>query len=142
MKRYGAIGLLLLSAIAVVGQTNELTLSCSGTSKVDEKEIPVTNLGIVINTDKKTVSGFIASVSTIDRIDDSTIYFHGRDTKGILNIYTSVIGIVDQITGSASVLIHAPSYEDAEIIRPVYIPPWTAKLSLTCAPLNDRSKGR
>ena len=54
------ISLLLLSSTivsAAQSQTTEVTLSYNWKSQVDNIEQPITNMGVVVNLTKKTVTG-------------------------------------------------------------------------------------
>jgi hypothetical protein len=71
------VGLLLWlsTPISAQAQTNELTLRCNDKRVVGDDERVVTNMGVVVNFTRKTVSGFYCIISNITTIDDAVIYF-------------------------------------------------------------------
>lgn len=119
--------LVLLSSPAVCQtQTNELTLSCNGKSKVDSIETAINGIGLVVNLEKMIVSSFILFdvVAGIDKSDDAAISFEGENDGEIERVWVS--GLIDRITGAASMVIHTDSKVKG-------IPSSTTYLNLTCA---------
>jgi hypothetical protein len=101
------ISLLLLSSTVVSdaqAQTTELTLSCNGKSKDDNTEEPITNMGVVVNFTKKTVTG-LAIVANIYKVDDDGIFFEGTENGPISSngpIQVIFRGDINRITGEIS----------------------------------------
>jgi hypothetical protein len=137
MSKYTlAVGALLLSTVttSAQAQTNEITLSCNGISKVDDQEHPLKNGRLVINLSNNTVASF-GVVSKIDRIDGAIIFFQGTrtfDGRGENStLYTSVSGQIDPITGKADIMIYDYGYTD---ISPPIETSSSSHLYLICAP--------
>jgi hypothetical protein len=101
------ISLLLLSSTVTSdaqAQTTELTLSCNGKSKDDNTEEPITNMGVVVNFTKKTVTG-LAIVANIYKVDDDGISFEGTENGPISSngpIQVIFRGDINRITGEIS----------------------------------------
>jgi hypothetical protein len=129
---------LLLSTVATSAQTqtNEITLSCNGTSKVDNQEHPLKNGRLVINLSNNTVASF-GVLSKIDRIDDAIISFHGTrtfDSKGDNStLYTSVSGQIDRVTGKSDIMIYDYGYKYTDISPPIETSS-SSHLDLICTP--------
>jgi hypothetical protein len=117
-------------------QTNEITLSCNGTSKVDDHEHPLGNGRRVINLSNNTIASF-GVLSKIDRIDDAIISFQGTrtfDSKGEnATLYTSVTGQIDRITGKTDIMIYDYGYKYTDISPPIERSS-SSHLDLICAP--------
>jgi hypothetical protein len=122
------VPLLLFSPSAGAQQTNELTLSCNGKSIDHDTEYPITNMSVVVNLTKMTVSGFVDFVANIIKVDDATIFFQGmaKEAGGEIETTIVVTGNIDRITGSTSVAIYSSGNED--------IPSSTSQLQLMCTP--------
>jgi hypothetical protein len=136
MSKYTlAVGALLLSTVTTnaQAQTNEITLSCNGISKVDDQEHPLKNGRLVINLSNNTVVSF-GVVSKIDRIDGAIIFFQGTrtfDGRGENStLYTSVSGQIDRITGKADIIIYDYGYTDISQLETSS----SSHLYLICAP--------
>ena len=108
MRKITAMALLalLLLGHAVQGdETGILTLSCDGgvTSLLrnrdnsDNKPEPVTKMGLVVNFDERTVTGF-AFPARIDNMDTVRVEFRGKNDNW------SLWGSVDRITGGVSAI--------------------------------------
>lgn len=128
--------LLSTTTTSAQAQTNEITLSCNGTSKVDDQEHPLKNGRLVINLSNNTVASF-GVLSKIDRIDDAIISFQRMrtfDSKGEnATLYTSVSGQIDRITGKADIIIYDYGYKYTNI-RPAIETCSSSHLDLICAP--------
>jgi hypothetical protein len=90
------LAVLLLGYGVQAAETAVLTLSCDGTvtRMIDFSDRPVTNMGLLVNLPKGTVTGFArvarmdAHVARIDNISEVLVDFSG-----------SVWGSIDRITG-------------------------------------------
>lgn len=133
-----AVVALLLSTVTTSAQTqtNEITLSCNGTSKVDDQEHPLKNGRLVINLSNNTVASF-GVVSKIDKIHDAIISFQGTRTfdSGGENstLYTSISGQIDRVTGKADIMIYDYGYKHTDISPPIETSS-SSHLDLICAP--------
>jgi hypothetical protein len=104
MRWYRAIISLLLLSSTLAAQTTELTLRCDGKSKDDNTEEPITNMSVVVNLTKKTVTG-LAIVANIYKVDDASIFFEGTESDPIGSnaaIQTIFMGNINRITGAIS----------------------------------------
>jgi hypothetical protein len=104
MRWYRAIISLLLLSSTLAAQTTELTLRCNGKSKDDNTEEPITNMSVVVNLTKKTVTG-LAIVANIYKVDDASIFFEGTEsdpTDSNAPIQTIFMGNINRITGAIS----------------------------------------
>ena len=106
------LGLLAaLSLVPVQGQQpTSITLSCNGTSKLmtasdDAKPDPVTNVGMIVNFQERTVT-FNSYRIPIERADSTMVLFHGEQAMSYAGTKlkpVTVDGSVDRVTGAASV---------------------------------------
>jgi hypothetical protein len=104
MRWYRAIISLLLLSSTLAAQTTELTLRCNGKSKDDNTEEPITNMSVVVNLTKKTVTG-LAIVANIYKVDEANIFFEGMESDPIGSdaaIQTIFMGNINRITGAIS----------------------------------------
>src|SRR5262249_40338227 len=98
-----AFAVMLVSTAQAADTT--LTLACKGTetSKIGSarKSSEVINIGIIVDLQKKTVTGLTDYPLTIESLTETTISFHGIlagwDNK---SIEASTYGPLDRITGS------------------------------------------
>jgi hypothetical protein len=99
----------LLPGHAVHGaETGILTLSCNGTARSllrkkdnsDSKPEPVAKLGLVVNLDERTVTGFLFP-ARIDNTDDARVEFRGKNGNW------AVWGSLDRMTGRVSAITMA-----------------------------------
>jgi hypothetical protein len=111
MRKIMAIALLtiLLLGHAVQGaETRILNLSCEGRvtnllrnrDNSDNPPEPVTKMGLVVNFDEHTVTGF-AFPARIDNMDDARVEFRGKNGNW------AVWGSVDRTTGGVSAITMA-----------------------------------
>jgi hypothetical protein len=104
MRWYRAIISLLLLSSTLAAQTTELTFRCNGKSKDDNTEEPITNMSVVVNLTKKTVTG-LAIVANIYKVDDAGIFFEGTESDPIDSnspIQTIFMGNINRITSAIS----------------------------------------
>jgi hypothetical protein len=108
MRWYRAIiSLLLLLFTVVLGvqaQTTEMTLRCNGNAKDDNTEAPITNMGVVVNLTRKTVTG-LAIVANIYKVDDDSIFFEGTENGPMGSngqIQSIFMGSINRKTGVIS----------------------------------------
>jgi hypothetical protein len=107
MRWYRVIIFLLLLSSTLAAQTTELILRCSGKSKDDNTEEPITNMSVVVNLTKKTVTG-LAIVANIYKVDDASIFFEGTESDPIDSIdsnapiQTIFVGDINRITSAIS----------------------------------------
>jgi hypothetical protein len=92
-------------ATGVAQSTLPLTLECSGTALNGHTHTNITDLSIVVDFDRHTVSGFfwvdpngVPTPIPITTIDADSIDFHGIDKSDL--VISSITGSIDRITGT------------------------------------------
>jgi hypothetical protein len=71
------------------------TLSCDGAMISGSKQEPISNMGLIVNLDVRTVTGFSGIVAPIDRIHENWVIFKGNTSDGWY-----IEGSLDRITGN------------------------------------------
>jgi hypothetical protein len=71
------------------------TLSCDGAMISGSKQEPISNMGLIVNLDVRTVTGFSGIVAQIDRINENWVIFKGSTSDGWY-----IEGSLDRITGN------------------------------------------
>src|SRR5262245_41885161 len=91
----------MLLAVSVLASTllpakgAVFTLSCDGAVISGAKREPITKMGLTVNVDVRTVTGFSGIVVPIDRINENWVIFKGNTSDGWY-----IEGSIDRITGN------------------------------------------
>jgi hypothetical protein len=103
----------LLPRVDAVAQTSVLTLSCDGVMKNarstdEEKGERITNMGLVVDLTKRTVSGLGGVVARINRVDDAGVSFSGEADMMLggrpIGEKMTVTGEIDRVTGAVQAM--------------------------------------
>ena len=102
------VALLRLLPVMATGEaqsTLPLALGCSGTALNGHTNTNITDLSIIVDFDRHTVSGFfwvdpngVPTPIPITTIDADSIDFHGIDKSDL--VISSITGSIDRITGT------------------------------------------
>jgi hypothetical protein len=71
------------------------TLSCDGSLSSGVKQEPINKMGLIVNVDVRTVTGFSGIVAPIDRINENWVIFKGNTSDGWY-----IEGSIDRVTGN------------------------------------------
>jgi hypothetical protein len=111
---FAALGLLVALPLSLANaeQSNSITLSCNGTSKLmassaaDLKPDPITNLGIIVNVADHTVT-FMDYVTPIAGITATIVSFRGQQGPVVTGLKLkpfTIDGSIDRVTGHTEIM--------------------------------------
>jgi hypothetical protein len=109
-----ALTLLLLATPTLAGEPSVINLSCDGELITgEEQKEPVKKVGLIVNFNQHTVSGFPV-IARIDNMSDAMVEFSGSKTDA--HATSSIMGTIDRVTGAAQVWTLV-SASDGKIIQ-------------------------
>src|SRR5262245_18021821 len=87
--------ILVLASTLLPTKGAVFTLSCDGSLNSGAKQEPINKMGLTVNVDVRTVTGFSGIVAPIDRINENWVIFKGNTSDGWY-----IEGSIDRITGN------------------------------------------
>ena len=111
MLRILFVALALISAV-LPAQAVILTLSCEGTVELKSKgrTEPVPKMGVIVDLDAGTVTGFAGIIAQIEKFDATMVLFGGDKAS------FSVFGSLDRVTGATTATVIMYSRDRKELL--------------------------